>query len=226
LNFTDNIKQAIRDYAHLLGRGYPEKRTLELVADRHHLDQGGRAVLYRGVFREEVNIRRGANLLKGQPPANSILKVDALNQLYTLVSYFSGQLVFIASDGLLRDASGFHGAPVKGPVLDLSVRTMFSYFEERKDLSVELFLDEQADSRASMRDALLKANAVLHQAVRVTESDQVDAILSTGHGFVVATSDSTISDRSPNPVFDLARHVLEADFSAKIPRISEILLQL
>ena len=225
MNFPVPLAQAIRDYADLLRKGYPDKRTMELVADRHHLDRAGRAVLFRGVFREEENRRRKAKHCPVFPAGPSTLKVDALNQLYSIGSYLSGQLVFIASDGYLRDASGFHGEPMKGKVLVQCAASMHAVLHERKDLVVELFLDVQADSYGAARKALEHAFAGLEGRVRMTGSDKVDAALATATGCVVATSDTTVIDRAGSPVLDLARHVLEAKFSAKIPEIAGILPQ-
>lgn len=194
-----------------------------MVADRYHLDRFGRAVLFRGVFRKKVNEKRKARVLQGSLPGSSILKVDTLNQLYCIGSYLSGQLVFISSDGFLRDASGFHGEPLERRILDHSVQSMISFLGETQNLTVVFFLDTQADSSRSVLEAITPALKGGSVKMEVVESDRVDAILSEGKGFIPATSDSTIIDRSENAVFDLARHVLEKEFSAKIPDIPEIL---
>jgi hypothetical protein len=222
LNFPGPVIQALKDYAMLLGKGYPDKRSLELVADRYQLDRTGRAVLFRGVFKQEVNMNRKAKLLQGLPEQGSVVKVDVLNQLYALGSYFSGQLVFVASDGFLRDASGFHGAALPGNILERAITGLHAFFESRRDLRIEVLLDVQADAYSAVHQAL----EGFSDFVVITGSEGVDAILSAGDAFIPATSDSAIIDRTGNPVFDLARFILEEKFSAKIPDIAEILSQI
>ena len=226
LNFPDPIIQAVKDYAILLRKGYPDKRTLELVADRYHLDRAGRAVLFRGVFREGANEKRQARVLPGPPAGKALVKVDVLNQLYAIGSYLSGQLVFIASDGLLRDASGYHGELLEARVLQRAVQLMLSFLEGNPALEVELYLDSQADSVVSVRQAIQAAIRKVGNTIVIVESDKVDALLSSGRGFILASSDSTIIDRTENPVFDLAHYVLTHDFSAKIPEIAGILAEI
>jgi len=226
LNLSPPTIQAIKDYSLLLGKGYPDKRTLELIADTYKLDRHGRAVLYRGVFKKEAVIKRRAKIWTGDPPKNAILKVDALNQFYSIASYLSGQVVFIASDGLLRDASGYHGEIPDGKIVHRAILELALFIEGRSDLQVELFLDRQVDACVPVSAAIIAEFANRFPQVKIVESDTVDAELSSGEGFLVATSDSTIVDRTLNPVFDLARYILERNFSGKIPDIAEILSEI
>jgi hypothetical protein len=223
LNLPTPTIQAIKDHSLLLGKGYPDKRTLELISDTYKLDRHGRAILYRGVFKKEVVIKRRAKLLTGDPPEKALLKVDVLNQFYSIVSYLSGQVVFIASDGLLRDASGYHGEIPERRIADRAIQEMVLFIESRRDLRVELFLDRQVDACAPVGAALEAEIANRFPQVKIVRSDRVDAELSSDEGFLLATSDSAIVDRTLNRVFDLARKILERKFSGKIPDIGEIL---
>ena len=221
MNFPGPLIKAIKDYTSLVGKGYPDKRTLELVADRYQLDRAGRAVLFRGVFKKDVNAIRRSKLLHKLPQQGSVVKVDALNQLYTIGSYLGGQLVFIASDGLLRDASGFHGAAFPEKILEQATKNLFTLLQSLPGLRVEFLVDAQADSYIGVSQALKEYTDILN----IIESESVDALLYGRGEFIPATSDSAIIDRTDNPVIDLARIVLEENFKVKIPDIAEILSQ-
>ncbi len=223
LKFQESLALAIKDYSDLLRKGYPDRRTLDLVADRYHLDRAGRAVLFRGVFREEQNRMRNGKAMQGDPAGNAHVMVDALNQLYSIASYLSGQLVFIASDGFLRDASGFHGEPLQPGILERSVHALCSIFQGPRELTAEFLLDARADALNTVRDAMVKAVRPLAGRVKVIESDSVDAALSNAKDCILATSDSTIIDRTDCPVFDLARQVLQDGYLAKIPAVAQLL---
>ena len=43
--FSKELRDAVVDYSRLIEKGYPEKRTRELVADRYALDRAGRSIL-------------------------------------------------------------------------------------------------------------------------------------------------------------------------------------
>jgi len=210
----------------LIRKGYPDKRTLELVADRYHLDRTGRTVLFRGVYRDEVNKRRRAGIMSDPPSEGSLLKVDALNQLYTVASYLMGRLVFVSSDGLLRDASGFLGEPLPRKIMQQAVQQMHSELADLPDLQVQFFLDTQADSFESLREELINFFPDGKGSFKLIDSERVDALLVAGNDFVLATSDSVIIDRTSCPVLDLARRVLVRGFSANFPEISVLLSEI
>lgn len=226
MQLTDTEIKAVRDYAFLLGKGYPDKRSLELVADRYHLDNRGRALLFRGVFKKEVNGRHRKKVLPGEPPPGSLLRVDVLNQLYTLVSYLSGKLVYVASDGMLRDVSGFFGKPVEGKVLRQSVQHLFAFLLEKQFSKVTFYLDAQASAASSVNKELNRACLASGPDLEIVESEEVDALLTSEEGCLLATSDTTIIGRCKCTIYDLARQVLEQHFSGKIPQIAEVLSEI
>jgi len=223
MKFSENIIMAIRDYFYLLEKGYPSKRTLSLVADRYHLDKNESAVLYRGVFTKEESTIRYSRVMSGTPDVKSTLKVDTFNQVYNIISYLEGRLVYIAGDGLLKDASEIHGGPVNSKSLHQALSLMKSFFETISDISVEFYLDQQMNNAPRVKEYL--ENIFNNSLVdfRIVESDHVDACLAKKGNFILATSDSKIIDRTENTIYDLSRAVLENKFSIKIPDIRLLL---
>ncbi len=97
------MKEAVRDYAWLLDRGYPAGRALMLVAERYSLESGEISVLKRGVFPiNECEERRRKRVERFD-------FVDGYNQLYTIEALLEGK-AFLARDGFVRDAEERHGS--------------------------------------------------------------------------------------------------------------------
>ena len=220
MRFSKTIRDAIVDYYGLIEKGYPDKRTLELVADRYGLKQEGRSVLFRGVSLQTVNDRRQAKLIGRLPESAGLLRVDGINQLYILAAYLSGKLVYVASDGYLRDASEVHGKGISSDVLTRAVQMMTRYLGQFSSMQVEIFLDSQLNDSVLVEQLLQEYRGMGNQTAR--KSHQVDQMLCDPGECVVSTSDATIIDRTEHAIFDLARAILVQNFSAVFPEIGPI----
>src|SRR6056297_3715499 len=100
---TPQFSHAAADYYHLLNKGYPEKRTRLLVADRYQLNKAQRTVLYRGIFSRTINRQRKWKQLYESDLRNHSISIDFLNLVYLIMNYLYGRNLFIATDGFLRD---------------------------------------------------------------------------------------------------------------------------
>ena len=100
---SPQFESAVGDYLWLLDRGYPERRSRDLVADHHLLDAHQRSALYRGVFSTNESIARSRNRLELPIQRAQIVSVDFLNLLLLLMNYLYGRNVFVATDGFTRD---------------------------------------------------------------------------------------------------------------------------
>ena len=105
---SEALRASIEDYRLLLDRGYPVKATVQLVGNRHGLERAERIVLFRGVLdRDRSALIRSRTLAR--LPGEASLAVDGYNVLFTIANYMKGHPLFVATDGLLRDAGGAHG---------------------------------------------------------------------------------------------------------------------
>lgn len=216
---SEALRDGVRDYRYLLERGYSEVAALKLVGDRRQLDAAQRSMLYRGVSPRAAAAVRRAKLttaLRGFDIA-----IDGLNVIYTMANYLYGRPLFIADDGLLRDAGEIHGhdpAPGPGPTLgdrvDEAVKLLLRDLGDRSPRRVLVYLDEQVSRsgelasrlRRGLRDARLQGDAqTLHSP---------DYVLKRVTQGIIATSDSVIIDAARALVFDLARAALREAFGA------------
>jgi hypothetical protein len=218
-----SFREAIEDYRHLKNRGYPDRAALKLVGDRWRLASLERNCLFRAVFAEaDCRSRRGKLVpptsVPGQP-----LGVDWYNVLITVESYLKGFPVFLAEDGLLRDSSGVHGSYRPSRVTEAARQRILGSLVRLGPSRLELFLDSPISFSGDMAEDL-RRNAAMPPscAFEVTVSPSADFPLKSFDG-VVATSDSSIIDRSSVVrVLDLARHVLESGYGARVPPVAEM----
>lgn len=214
---------AINDYSFLLEKGYADKRSLELVADRYQLNTNERGVLFRGVLLKEEAINRSQKMIGSLPRGNIDIKVDLLNQVYTVGSYIEGKLVFIAMDGVLRDASEKHGKLLKEESLARVLEQVVDFFDPFPGYSVDLLLDDKPDISGPLENLLQVKLHKTNVSFQLIRTDAVDAMLSSEDQSIVATSDATIIDRTNASVFDLARAILNKNFHPEIPDLHFVL---
>lgn len=100
------LGEAARDLRHLLGRGYPRARALDLVGDRYALDASARRLLHRGVHAPEVARARRGKLLPVAALAGRAVAVDGHNQIIALEAALRGLPLVMGDDGALRDIQG------------------------------------------------------------------------------------------------------------------------
>ncbi len=204
-----HLQAAIHDYMYLIRRDYPSRGVLKLVSDRYHLTGRERSLLYRGLIHPQpAGLRR--NRLLPDLSAQSPLLVDGFNMLITLASYLQGAPVFVATDGLLRDAAHSRGRIDRNPKLMEAAELLNEFIHEHPETGFMLFLDRQV----SMHEKIIGQMTDLAN-VQVLVSEHTDRELTHRLAGIICTSDSEIIDGSPLPVFDLARYILHWKFNAE-----------
>jgi hypothetical protein len=212
VQFTKDFKTAFSDYYELLSKGYPQKSILKLVSDLYKLSGAERAMLYRGVSTKVVSEKRIKKLGLMTIFSGTTLHIDGLNQLLTIASYLNGSLVFISTDGYLRDASEIHGNAFQVKFLDKAALLLLQYLKEFTIASCMLYLDEKVNQSMllahKMKTLATKENIEIDFILSESVDQNLKGILT---GFI-ATSDSQIIDNAKVPVIDLARNILEKQF--------------
>lgn len=210
------FEQAVEDYRLLRNRGYPETASLQLVGNRHRLNAVQRQTLFRGVVPEPVGAPRRLKLQQARALAGQPLGIDWFNVLITVESYLKGLAVFVADDGVVRDAAAVHASYRPGPVSARAEEEVLQAVAALAPARVDLYLDSPISFSGAIAGGMREEWArrlPLPCSVQVVPS--ADYSLKSYPG-IVATSDSAIMDRAAR-LFDLPRHVLESRFAAALP---------
>jgi len=207
------FKKALEDYRYLRERDYPEKASLALVGNRYRLSRLERNCLFRGVEKRVVARSRRAKLVGPRQVRGRPMAVDWYNVLITVESRLKGLPVFVADDGLLRDASGVHGSYRMG---ETSARAVSLIVESLRELGagrIDVYVDSPVAFSGEMAAQL--RGLLEDQPAEVSVAQSADYPLKRYQG-VVCSSDSVVVDQV-SAVFDLAREVLEEKLHCKAP---------
>lgn len=225
--FEWRFRQAAGDYYALLNKGYPEKRSRRLVADRYQLNTAQRTVLYRGVFSEEVNRRRREQLLDAAEVRQHVLLIDFLNLIYLLMNYLYGRNLFIATDGIMRDDGEnydeFSSLSIFSHVIELIKKAL----SEIQPPTVEIVVDHPHLPLAFdiLQDAaaLSEEFSDLPADIHIHFSAAADRYLRCRRNAVLLSADSRIIDRCNARVFDMAFYILDRTYQADFPRLLDVI---
>lgn len=213
--------QAYHDYRYLRDRGFPEQASLKLVGDRYRLTRIARNCLFRGVIPTQVAELRKRKLVSPAQVRGTRLAVDWYNVLITVESYLKGSLVFIADDGILRDAASSHGSWRSGLVtpraLDALIGSLVSLGLERLEVFLDAPIAFSGELASEIRQRLAAATA---PEFEVALEQSADWPLKHHKG-VVASSDSVVLDAATG-VLDLPRAVLADRFGFTPLHLAEL----
>lgn len=225
--FEPEFRQAAADYYALLNKGYPEKRTRLLVADRYQLNTAQRTVLYRGVFPERVNRRRMAKLLKPAEAVQKLLVIDLLNLMYLLMNYHYGRNLFIATDGVLRDDGENYAEFSSYSIFTRVLELLNAALIQLEPPAVELVVDYPHLPLAfeTLQDAaaLSEAFRTVPAEVKVHLSAAADKYLQSRTDCVLISADSRIIDRWKSNTFDLGYYILDQNYQADFPNLKRLI---
>ncbi|MCF8232433.1 MAG: DUF434 domain-containing protein [Bacteroidales bacterium] len=210
MKFSDNFKEAVQDYLWLLNKNYPQKKVLTLVGDRYRLLKTERSILYRGISPTTEAAKHQKKLRKLKEKPAETLHVDMLNVLITVVSYLAGKPVFICSDGWLRDAAEMHAGIIAPHLLEKGIDLLLNFALDKTEVKSVWYIDQKAEAGKEALQFLENKNKD-HIQVYATES--ADHILKKVEEGALATSDTQLLAKSPCPVIDLPRELLEDYYS-------------
>lgn len=216
---SEPLREGVRDYRYLLERGYSEVAALKLVGDRRQLDTAQRSMLYRGVATRAAAAARRAKLTTS--PQGLDITVDGLNVIYTIANYLYGRPLFIADDGLLRDAGEIHGhdpppsaGPARGDRVEEAAGLFVSHLASRSPRRIVIYLDEQVSRSGELAARLRRGLGAARLQGDAQTLHSPDYALKRVTEGIIASSDSVIVDAASCLVFDLARATLTAAFGA------------
>lgn len=215
------LRPAARDYFFLLNRDYPEKPVLKLVGDRYRLSRIQRQILFRGITSEAKSLSRRARIcreLRGER-----LHIDGYNVFLTVMNYLLGKTFFIANDNMLRDVGENYGSIKNKEVFRRAVNLLLGWLKANGVEVSTIYLDSPVSHSALHMQSINQRMAELGTGGEVRLAKSADYELKHIRSGIIATSDSVIIDASSCPVADLARHLLEAQFSIHFICLEDLL---
>jgi hypothetical protein len=218
---TGDFRKACKDYYYLLSHEYPERSSLKITGDRYRLSRDQRSVLYRGISSGSVSAIRNDRLIV--PSHNMQLVVDGYNVLFTILNYRLGRMVFVSTDGILRDAGSLHGKLRDDSLFLECIQDLFLTLQSMVPIGVDLFLDSPVTASRRHHHLIgqkLADSGLAGTCTLVQSADQ--EIRSLNYG-VLASSDTVLIAKTTIPVVDLARFVLETRYGADFFRLEELL---
>lgn len=221
---SDSFSEAASDYLYLLNRNYPQKALIKLIGDRYKLSGTERSMLYRGICTTLQASSRSKRLVEPQALKSQWVSIDAYNVLISIGSYLNGNMVFISSDHLLRDASEVHGKTLGNELMQRALYLTFSYLVHCKPSGLNFFIDSPVSHSGKLCAQINQIIAESSLQGSAETHPSPDYLLKNLHQGIIATSDSTIVDNSSLPVFDLARHVLEHHFEPVFPDLRDTVI--
>ena len=206
------FREAARDYLYLLEKNYPQKAIIKIIGDRYSLTGTERTLLYRGLTTSNNKTRRAGLLWNVANIKQEELHIDGYNVLITIGSYLNGNLVFIANDNFLRDASEIHGKVFRTSLFDRSISLLLEYLKHIEIKTIHFYLDQPVSKSGELAN---KIHSLMQKAGFKGSSSTVaspDYMLKNLDDGIVCTSDSTIIDHTQRGLFDLARHTISHHF--------------
>jgi hypothetical protein len=206
---TKITSEACEEYRYLLSKGYPDKAALKLVGDRHRLARVERNCLFRGIVDDETAENRRRKMVLPHETRGSSLGIDWYNVLITVETYLRGGVLFLADDGVTRDAAAVHGSWRRSSVTGPATDTIISALVRLEPGRIDVFLDSpvafSGELAAELRGRI--GEVVPGEGYAVALAASADWPLKRYQG-IVASSDSVVLD-SATKVLDLPRHALE-----------------
>ena len=163
---------------------------------------------------------RREKIVAPEAAAGQAMGVDWYNVLITVESYLRGQVLFVADDGMVRDASATHGSYRTASLTDRAMDDIVREIARLRPSRVDAYLDMPIAFSGRMAADLRARLAALPCASEVALVPSADYPLKAYEG-IVASSDSAVLD-SCTLVLDLARTVLAVRFGFNPPAVHDL----
>lgn len=217
------IYQAASQFFYLQNHCYPRDSALQWVGNRCNLTSKERELLNRGVFSQEIALRRRAKRCVGSNWQEKLLVVDGHNVQITIESALLGRSLLVGNDGALRDLAGQSASFKFSEVSEMALDMVFSFLAEFRPVKVLFLFDAPLSLSGYMADKYRQRMRSLGLAGEAKAVPVPEREFPYGES-VVASSDRAVLDASTRWI-DLARWVVDfsltsqltADFSTLIP---------
>ncbi len=187
--------------------------SLELVGNRYNLTKNEREILKRGIYGQEIALKRRGKQFKTALWSDRIITIDGHNVHITLESIISGRTIILANDGPIRDTAGLSGAFKHTELTLYVIELMKNFFERYTPAELVIFFDapiSKSGELARLYKAALSKLSIPLKCDAVPVPEKVFDYNST----LVASSDSSVIDLSKNWL-DIPRFILD-DMNLKV----------
>ncbi|MCF8234356.1 MAG: DUF434 domain-containing protein [Bacteroidales bacterium] len=220
---SKDFKAAVQDYFCLMNKAYPDRGSVKFVGDRYGLSGSERSMLFRGVHARSLNDKRKKKLISDRDLHKRPLHIDSFNALLTIISYLEGKPIFLSTDGLLRDASEWHGKSIQSGRLKQALEALFDFLKANDPGYLNFYIDEPMHESGMIYRLISEKLEVLSLKGKANRFPYSDDILQRVRDGYLTTSDSQIIDKSSRPVFDLAKAVLDYKFNPRFFELTKII---
>lgn len=249
MHISVNFRQAIQDYIFLVEKNYPEKTIHHLVSTRYSLNHFERSMLYRGLTTQKKADARKKRLValnnsdqkqetrdnkretRNQEPGTSFpkpgilnpehgtLHIDLFNVLFTIAAYLRGYPVYLSNDGMVRDASESHDCTGWDGHLEKSLHMVLQDLDNFNSIRTIFYIDSPMPLCSHFEEIIIKEGSKIKPPIGIILDESPDHLIRNATEGVIATSDSTIIDKSTLPIFDIPHYLLERRFGARFLRL-------
>jgi hypothetical protein len=220
--FSDSFVRAIRDFSYLIDNEYPRKAVLKLTGDRYLLNKTQRTLLNRGILRKKDVINR--NKKTADNIRDCLLFIDTYNVLHIISNYLLGRIVFISTDGFIRDAGETYGKLNREEIFMKSVGHLMEFLEQEAPSEAVFYIDNPVSYSRNLAEYIricLQDKRLKGSAIAVKNPDKVLIMKKEG---IIATSDSEVMNEADCKICDLPAMVLNSRFQLQIIDLREMLL--
>lgn len=200
------LREAVSDYAWLLGRGYAAKSALELVGNRYSLHERQRKAVMRATC--SAHARKERNSREVETIAGQHIWLDGYNVLTTIEAALSGGVIVHSYDGCYRDIASLHGTFHSVEETIPAIEIVGQFLAGQGATQVIWLLDSPVSNSGRLK-TLLRETTARHQwnwDVELVFSPDARLKETTE---IIVTADSVILDNC-GQWFNLARFVIDA----------------
>ncbi len=204
----DLLREVAKDLRYLLDRGYHLEPALRFLANRWALNALEREILKRAVFPSKEARKRKKKIVSLERVRGKTLFIDGHNVLITVESGLLGHPVFLADDGLVRDARRLSRRFRPSATSSQALEAMFQVLEKSSPQEIVFFLDRPLSRSGELAALIREGLRERGLKGRVELIEAADQKLKEGVP-LLASADAPLVDRA-ELVFDLAAKTLRS----------------
>jgi len=216
--FIPILNRAVEDLSWLLGRGYSEKGSIELVGNRHRLNVRQRKALARAACADQARESRQQKRCEVDDLTNQSLIIDGYNLLITVESALGGGIVIECRDGCFRDIASIHGT-YRRVEETLPALTMIGVQLQQLQVSeVYWLLDRPVSNSGRLKTMMGELAGQYGFPWEIELVNNPDRTISERTEHIAVSSDGWVLDHSPR-WYNLNRYLLNLIPKANIIRL-------
>ncbi len=207
------IQEAIKDMSYLLSRGFSEKSSLQLVGNRHKLNnRQQRAVQGMSEAAEKLK-KRAKNCLQPEQLANKEVVLDGFNVLIMLESALSKAYLFKGLDGCYRDVSSVHGTYKKVQQTDKAIYLIADFLQTYNVKKATWIFDKPVSNSGRLKTMLREIAEANDYNWEIILDNNPDKLIAES-GNIAISSDAWILDHA-TAWCNMVRHIVDEHIPQK-----------